>query len=253
MIKQLALLFLSLFVDTLSMARDAQDQKNKLKNMTSYFPQTPRTFGKTHFIRGYDHSVEDSKNKFITSSKHNLLEDTKAVTTSENRFIDRNRSVQSFFTTINDLSPIVLAMIEEAQKILYVAAFNITDARIVQGLINAHRRGVDVCVIVDATNKVHPHSKIELLIEEDVPVWCYKPSLNPHYKKGGLSEPCMHHKIMIGDQFVVTGSANFTKAGQKNNIENINIIREKKTVEEYHAEFDRLKKWCVKCSPTIQA
>jgi phosphatidylserine/phosphatidylglycerophosphate/cardiolipin synthase-like enzyme len=58
----------------------------------------------------------------------------------------------------------------------------------------------------------------------------------------------MHHKLIVADDFVVTGSANFTKAGQKTNIENITVLRDRQTVDEYHAEFERLKKYCVRCT-----
>ena len=90
---------------------------------------------------------------------------------------------------------------------------------------------------------------MNLLISAHVPVWYYKPTLNPNYKRKGLSDPLMHHKLIIGDDFVITGSANFTKAGQKDNIENIHVIRDRETVDENHAEFERLKKYCVRCTP----
>lgn len=141
----------------------------------------------------------------------------------------------------------------QAKKCLYVAAFTLTDFRIVSYLMDAHKSGVDVCVIADVSNMRQAHSKVQLLADNNIAVWCYKPVLNPNYKKRGFSEPFMHHKIIIGDDFVVTGSANLTKAGQKDNIENITILRDKQTVDEHHAEFERLKKYCVKCMPQIAA
>lgn len=226
-------------------------RKNVPKNMQLCFNNTPRTFGTTHFIMGYDGKPnlgnQHKKHQSIPHKKqHKILLDGAAV-------IDRDRISQSFFTTIHDLSPVLLEIMTDAKKCLYVAAFNLTDFRIVNYLIDAHKNGVEVCVITDASNMKHMHSKVQALVDNNIAVWCYKPALNPKYKKNGLSEPFMHHKIILGDDFVVTGSANLTKAGQQTNIENINILRDKQTIDEHRAEFERLKKYCIKCMPQIVA
>src|SRR5258708_4168979 len=119
MMKQVALLFVSLFFDMSSMTRTVQS--HGLKNMASYFTESPRTFGTTHFIVGYKENPysKQSKNKSTITSKHAVLESA-----TQNTCIDRNCVVQSFFTTVRDLSPIVLSMIEETEKTLYLAAFN---------------------------------------------------------------------------------------------------------------------------------
>lgn len=217
--------------------------KNRLRNMQHCFNDTPRTFGKTHFIVGYTEKpiVKKEKKRHVAHKQQQFCDGIFCL--------DKNRITQSFFTTIHDLSPILLEIISDAKKRLYIAAFNVTDMRIVDYVKNAHQNGIDVCVITDAHNMKQVHSKLRILVNANVSVWYYKPSLNPRYKKSGLSDPCMHHKVIVGDDFVVTGSANFTKAGQKTNIENITVVRDRQTVDEYHAEFERLKKYCVRCTP----
>lgn len=223
-------------------------QKNIQKNMQLCFNDRPRNFGTTHFIVGYNEKNIPDKNhrQHKVVKQHKSLIDGAAV-------IDKDRISQSFFTTIHDLSPILLEIMSSTKKRLYLAAFNLTDMRIVDCVIDAHKNGIDVCVITDESNMRHAHSKVHALVTNNVAVWCYKPALNPKYKKNGLSEPLMHHKIIIGDDFVVTGSANLTKAGQKNNIENINILRDRQTIDEHRAEFERLKKYCIKCRPQAAA
>ena len=131
---------------------------------------------------------------------------------------------------------------------MYIAAFTLTDQRIADLIIEKYKNGINVCVIVDASNMKQAYSKVHTLIKNKVPVWRYNPALNPHYKKNGLSEPFMHHKcIEVDDDVVVTGSANLTKAGQKSNIENINILRDKQAIDEHRQEFERLKKYCIEC------
>jgi phosphatidylserine/phosphatidylglycerophosphate/cardiolipin synthase-like enzyme len=206
------------------------------------FNNTPSTFGKTHFIVGYEAkptAVKDKK-RHTNHKKQQPCNDVSCL--------DKTRITQSFFTTIHDLSPILLELMSDAKRCLHIAAFSLTDMRIVDHLKDAHQKGIDVCVITDASNMKQLHNKVQILVNADIPVWYYKPSLNPQHKKSGLAEPFMHHKLIVADEFVVTGSANFTKAGQKTNIENITVLRDRQTIDEYHAEFERLKKYCVQCT-----
>jgi phosphatidylserine/phosphatidylglycerophosphate/cardiolipin synthase-like enzyme len=235
--KQLRYALLSIFFIALNVEASR-------KNLKVCFNNAPPTFGTTHFIVGYENkspSPSSQKLRRVNKKHQSLSFDTVSG-------INKQRITQSFFTTIHDLSPILLEIMADAKECLYIAAFNLTDMRIVDHLKHAHKNGIDVCVITDASNMKQAHSKMQVLVNDNIPVWYYKPSLNPQYKKG-LSEPCMHHKLVVAEDFVVTGSANFTKAGQKTNIENITIVRDKQTVDEYHAEFERLKKYCVRCTP----
>lgn len=242
------LLFLCIFFDSWTMLHTTSSlRENNVKNISSRFNNAPCTFGTTHFIVGYQDPCvlrkKYKKNKLSTRThQHN----------SDALFIDKERICQSFFSTAHDdLFTILLEVLSEVKKQLYVAAFALTDKRIVDFIVDAHKKGVEICVIVDAQNMNQRHSKVKILIKDNVPVWHYKPSLDPRYKKNGLSDPCMHHKVMIGDDFVITGSANFTKAGQKHNVENINILRDRQTIDEYRTEFERLKKFCVRCTSLI--
>jgi phosphatidylserine/phosphatidylglycerophosphate/cardiolipin synthase-like enzyme len=216
------------------------------RNTKVVFNNTPRGFGTTHFIVGYN---ENNVSKLKKANAKPVVHKKQNMVAEGGTLINKNRLSQSFFTTVHDLSPILKEVISEPTKRLYVAAFTLTDLRIVNSIIDAHKKGVDVCMITDAGNMKQSYSKVQQLVDNNIPVWCYKPKLNPAYKKNGLSEPYMHHKLIIGDNFVVTGSANLTKAGQKTNMENITILRDTETVEEYLAEFNRLIKFCTKCLP----
>jgi phosphatidylserine/phosphatidylglycerophosphate/cardiolipin synthase-like enzyme len=240
--KRLNYLLLSLFFFIVSAQHIEALPKIKVNNTQLSFNNTPPTFGTTHFIIGYEEKPVTKKER----KRHSNHKKQQAC--NDISCLDKTRITQSFFTTIHDLSPILLEIMSDTKRCLYLAAFSLTDMRIVDHLKNAHQNGVNVCVITDASNMKQAHNKVQILVNADIPVWYYKPSLNPQYKKSGLSEPFMHHKLVVGDDFVVTGSANFTKAGQKTNIENITVLRDKQTVDEYHAEFERLKKYCVRCT-----
>jgi len=223
--------------------------KAKITKKNSRSWNTPRTFGTTHFIVGYDEKHIAKK-----ESKENQFISKKSTRVTHNNFIDEDRITQSFFTTKHDLCPILLEVLEGAKKSVCIAAFSLTDKRIVDCLVKAKKEGIEVCVITDVNNMKQVHSKINSLIEQGVAVWHYSPVLNPDYKKNSFADPCMHHKfIIIDDIRVVTGSANFTKSGQKTNIENILVLNDEKTVKEYLKEIKRLKQFCIQCSPSITA
>jgi phosphatidylserine/phosphatidylglycerophosphate/cardiolipin synthase-like enzyme len=213
---------------------------------------TPHNFGATHFIVGYKeknisvNTVSEKKEK-KRKSRHVAHKKQEHILGGAN-LIDKNRITQSFFTSIHDIADILLTLISQAQHHLYIEAFTLTDQRIANLIIEKHKKGIDVCIIVDAGNMKQTHSKVQYLIDNNISVLRYSPALNPQYKNNGLYEPYMHHKcINIDNEVVVVGSANLTKAGQKHNIENINILRDKQAVNEHREEFERLKKYCIEC------
>jgi len=227
-------------------------KKIEHKKNTQLCLNTPRDFGTTHFIIGYKEKsnspviepIIEKKEKKRRQSQHTAQKKQK-VTRGGANLIDKNRMTQSFFSSVHDISDILLHIMAEAQRSLYIEVFSLTDQRIANLIIAKHKEKVEVCVIVDAENMKYKHSKVQCLVENNVPVWRYNPAHDPRCQKNGLCEPCMHHKCTIVDgKVVVTGSANLTNAAHKYNIENINVLREKQTVNEHGEEFGRLKLYC---------
>ena len=202
-------------------------------------------FGKTHFIEGYDSllsvSIPELKTP-IVNEKPFIIDSSSA------HLIDSSRQTQSFFTTIHDIPSIILELINQAQESISVEAFSLTDVRIADALIAAHKRGVKVSVIMDESKMKERHSKSQKLINNGICVMCYDCSLRSNYKKKDWSEPLMHHKcIQFDGKTVITGSANLTKAAGADNMETITLVRDPLTVEEHRQEFKRLKEWCREC------
>jgi phosphatidylserine/phosphatidylglycerophosphate/cardiolipin synthase-like enzyme len=225
-------------------------RQQSLKNMQLCLNNTDN-FGKTHFIVGY----KEKKPTVVLPKKRDSEKKRKQVRKKNDvpvrcgaELIDKNRHTQSFFTSIHDLSDIILALLVQAEKSISIAAFTLTDARIADLIIEKHKNGVKILIITDASNTKQTYSKVHKLIDNNIPVLSYRPSLNPYYKSRGLSEPFMHHKcICIDDKMVITGSANLTKAGQRDNMENINILRDPQAVSEHCEEIKRLKEFSVQC------
>ena len=125
----------------------------------------------------------------------------------------------------------VRPLLKQARSRIDVAVFFLTHKKLAQDLIDAKNRGVQVRVILDATAAKNEYTKHEVLREAGIPVkiesW------------GGK----MHAKSAeIDGQVVVTGSMNWTGAGEYDNDENTLIIRSAKHAAQYEAWFDQLWK-----------
>jgi hypothetical protein len=144
--------------------------------------------------------------------------------------IDDDTTVDVLFTPADD--PIdrgVRPLIRDATERIDVAVFFLTHKQLTQDLIDAHRRGVAVRVIIDATGATNGYTKHEVLRQAGIPVkiesW------------GGK----MHMKSAVIDgKAVVAGSMNWTSAGERSNDENTLIVRSAQHAALYQTAFDKL-------------
>jgi phosphatidylserine/phosphatidylglycerophosphate/cardiolipin synthase-like enzyme len=140
-----------------------------------------------------------------------------------------NAEVVTLFSPQDKPMEGVEALLNRAQERIDVTIFFITHVRITAALINAHLRGVDVRVIVDATSAENGYTKHEILRDVGVSVkvedW------------GGK----MHAKAAaIDGEFVIAGSMNWTSAGERTNDENTLLIRSPELAEGFHEMFEGL-------------
>lgn len=123
----------------------------------------------------------------------------------------------------------VRPLLQQAQHSIDVAVFFLTHKRITADLIAAHRRGVRVRVILDATAARNGYTKHEILRAAGIPVkvedW------------GGK----MHAKAAVIDgHTLVTGSMNWTSAGEGGNDENTLLLRSRPLARQFQSWFDAL-------------
>jgi phosphatidylserine/phosphatidylglycerophosphate/cardiolipin synthase-like enzyme len=115
-----------------------------------------------------------------------------------------------------------------AQKSVLVQAYAFTSAPIAKSLVDAHRRGVEVKVILDRSNRTAHYSAATFLTHAGIPVWI------------DAQHAIAHNKIMIIDgNTVLTGSFNFTKAAEHQNAENLVTIRDSELAEQYTANWQK--------------
>ncbi len=137
-------------------------------------------------------------------------------------------SVDVYFTPWDDAQTPLLSAVDGARRQILVQAFVLTGRSIADGLIAAHRRGIDVRVLADAQQYARNPVSLQRLVQAGVPVW-----LETRYRNA-------HNKVMVIDAgarepTVITGSYNFTWSAQSANAENLLIMRGNAALAERYA------------------
>ena len=145
-------------------------------------------------------------------------------------------SIELAFTPGDAIDNLIIGIINGAQREILVNAYTFTHRRIAQALVSAKRRGVAVAVLADREQaRVVPQNVLPQLVEGGVDVWL----------DGNFS--AAHNKVIVVDAdsaraTTVTGSFNFTFAAQKNNAENVVVLRDNGPVARaYRDNWRRLK------------
>jgi phosphatidylserine/phosphatidylglycerophosphate/cardiolipin synthase-like enzyme len=122
-------------------------------------------------------------------------------------------TVAAFFSPNGGCTEAIVDQINEAQRQVLVQAYSFTSAPIAKALVDAHKRGVDVQVILDKSQKSERYTSATFLANEGVPTYI------------DAAHKIAHNKVMIIDgRTVITGSFNFTKSAEEGNAENLLII-----------------------------
>lgn len=122
-------------------------------------------------------------------------------------------AIEAYFTPQSPCMDLIVAKILSAKKLILVQAYLITAKQIVDALIKAHQNQVQVQLLVDKNAPTSKGSKINLMLNQGIPIIIDK------------TVGCAHNKVMIiDDEYVITGSFNWTNNAQSKNSENIVII-----------------------------
>lgn len=126
-------------------------------------------------------------------------------------------SIQTAFSPEGGALQLVLSTIGSARESIRLMGYSFTSPEVVKALVDAHRRDVDVKIVLDEKgnrNKVSL-AALNLVAGAGIPL-----RTNDRYA-------IMHDKVIIVDgNTVETGSFNFTRAGARTNSENVLVIRE---------------------------
>ena len=144
----------------------------------------------------------------------------------------------AFFSPGDDCLNAIIACMDAAEESIKICVFTISDDRISDAIMQAHRRGVAIRIITD-NDKLHDlGSDIRELAARGLEVRIDK------------TRNHMHHKFAIFDEVrVLTGSYNWTRSAALYNHENILITDNPSIVQDFSEEFDRLWKDMMRYNP----
>jgi len=123
------------------------------------------------------------------------------------------QDLHPFFSPNGGCTQAVVEQLNGAKKQVLVQAYSFTSAPIAKALVDAKKRGVNVQVILDKSQRSERYTSATFLANEGVPTY-----IDAKHK-------IAHNKVMIIDgQTVITGSFNFTKSAEEGNAENLLVI-----------------------------
>jgi len=122
----------------------------------------------------------------------------------------------------------ILYWISRANTSIHILMYSFTLDSISDELIEAHRRGIDVKVVFEK-QQITEYSEYQKLKAAGVAV------------RNDTNSDLMHDKIMIIDNAIVlTGSFNWSSAGENENNENLIVIRRMDIADLYEQEFSKI-------------
>jgi len=160
-------------------------------------------------------------------------------------------TIATCFSPGNDCAEFAIRAIDRAQREILVGAYNLTTGSgIVEALLGAKQRGVDVRLVADRTTPCQRNSGIDPLARAGVPIWIDRTARIAHLKT-----------MVIDNAVTLMGSYNWT-AGAARNSENLNLVASPVVGAAYAAHwrerlalsspFNRREDWCRIASGTAE-
>jgi phosphatidylserine/phosphatidylglycerophosphate/cardiolipin synthase-like enzyme len=131
------------------------------------------------------------------------------------------------FAPQQDCAGMAIAVIDRARARILVNAYNLTTgAGIVEALVRARTRGVDVRLIADKRTPCERNTGIAALAEAGTPIWIDD------------TVPIAHAKTMIIDDAVtLMGSYNWTRQAPRNS-EDLNLVASPEVAAAYAVQWE---------------
>jgi phosphatidylserine/phosphatidylglycerophosphate/cardiolipin synthase-like enzyme len=134
--------------------------------------------------------------------------------------------IEVHFSPNGGCTEAVVKELAAAKTSVLVQAYSFTSVPIAKALVDAHKRGVDVQVVLDKSQRSEKYSSADFMHNMGIAI-----SIDAKHA-------IAHNKVMVIDgQVVITGSFNFTTAAEKNNAENLLVIRSPDLAAKYAANW----------------
>lgn len=121
--------------------------------------------------------------------------------------------IEVAFSPGGGATALVVKVIDGARSSVRLAGYSFTSDKVARSLLGAHRRAVDVQVVVDKSQASERYTAATFLANLGVPV-----RIDRNHK-------IMHHKFLVVDgKDVQTGSFNYTSSAENGNAENVLVV-----------------------------
>lgn len=140
-------------------------------------------------------------------------------------------TVDVFFSPNGGATSAVVRELDSAKTEILVQAYSFTSKPIAKALLDAKKRGVQVVIVLDKSQRRERYSSADFAAHAGIPTYIDD------------RHAIAHNKIIIIDrQTLVTGSFNFTKAAEERNAENLLILKGNRAlVDRYIRNFEEHK------------
>ncbi len=136
---------------------------------------------------------------------------------------------EAYFSPGEDCPRAIGRLLATAGKTADVCVFTITDDRLADTVLDAHRRGVAVRIITDDAKAEDQGSDVGRFERSGIPT---RVDRSPFH---------MHHKFAILDgETLLTGSYNWTRGAARDNEENLIVTTDPRFLSAFKRTFDRL-------------
>ncbi len=137
-------------------------------------------------------------------------------------------SVNVYFSPKGGATAAVVKEIDGARYEVLMLADAFPSKPITQAVVNARKRGVNVQVVLDRSQRNEKNTDADFLTHSHIPMYIDSRHAVAHNKV-----------IVIDSSTLITGSFSFTRAAEENNAENLLVIKGRKTlVGQYIENFE---------------
>jgi phosphatidylserine/phosphatidylglycerophosphate/cardiolipin synthase-like enzyme len=134
--------------------------------------------------------------------------------------------IEVYFSPRGGCTEAIVQQLDAAKSSVLVQAYSFTSDSIAEAIVEAHKRGVRVEVILDRSQLTEKYCSADFVAHAGIPVAI------------DAKHAIAHNKIMVIDgETVITGSFNFTKQAEHSNAENLLVIRSRSLAETYTANW----------------
>lgn len=138
--------------------------------------------------------------------------------------VSLDESAQCFFSPGGGCTSAVVAELAGAKHSIQLQGFTFSSPEVAAALIDAHRRGVDVKVLLDAGAAGDFRTQAEAIMRAGIPVLV------------DAKHAAAHNKVILIDtRTLITGSFDFTSAAETDNAENVLIVHDQPRLQSAYA------------------